>query len=87
MIKELEKVLKAVANRKRLEILKFLKNSDAASVGEIAEHIKLSFRSTSRHLSVLNKADIVQYERDGLNVNYSISDKPSSVVNHILNLI
>ena len=49
----MEKILKAAANRRRLKILSYLKNHRKSSVGELAEEIKLSFKSTSRHLAIL----------------------------------
>ncbi len=62
-MKELEKPLKALANRRRLAILKYLKQNREASVGEIAGTIKLSFRATSKHLGILAAADILDKEQ------------------------
>ena len=64
----MEKILKALANRRRLKILQLLKERRRVSVTEIAGHIKLSFKSTSRHLSVLRNADLVEGEQVGLSV-------------------
>jgi len=61
--KELEKVLKALANKRRLAILKFIKKSNRASVGEIAGAIKLSFKATSKHLLILSNVDILEKEQ------------------------
>ena len=44
--KELERILKALANGRRIAILKFIKKSGRASVGEIADAIKLSFKTS-----------------------------------------
>ncbi len=60
---EIEKVLKALANKRRLAILKFIKKRKQANVSEIAGEIKLSFRSTSRHLRVLVSANILDREQ------------------------
>jgi DNA-binding transcriptional ArsR family regulator len=68
-----ERVLKALANRRRLTIVRFLKKRRDASVGEIAEEIKLSFKATSKHLGVLAGADIVDREQRSLNMFYSLS--------------
>ena len=43
-MKELEKMLKALANRRRLAILKYLKENREAYVGNIADVIHLSLR-------------------------------------------
>ena len=65
-MKELEQQYKALGNRRRLEILKLLKKSDGLSVGDIAEKIKLSFKSTSRHLAILSAVDAVEKQQEGL---------------------
>ena len=73
--KEVEKILKALANRRRLAILKLLKESKGMDVGTIAEKINLSFKSTSRHLAVMTSADILEKEQKGLNMYYRISSE------------
>ncbi len=85
--KELEKVLKALANKRRVAILKYLKRIGAASVGDIASEIKLSFRATSKHLSVLFSADILEKEQSGLTVMYFISKAKHPIVVKLLSLI
>ena len=70
--RELERVLKALENKRRLNIFHLLKERKECSVGEIAEAIKLSFKSTSRHLGVLAGADIVEREQRNLQVFYRI---------------
>ena len=52
-MKELEKVLKILGNRRRLAILALLKRQSEATVGDIADSIKLSFTATSQHLAQL----------------------------------
>ncbi|MEK7208494.1 MAG: metalloregulator ArsR/SmtB family transcription factor [Patescibacteria group bacterium] len=69
-MKEYERVLKAIANRRRLAIIAFLKKKHAATVGDIAEHIKLSFTSTSKHLNILARADILDKQQQSLEVYY-----------------
>jgi len=67
-----ERVLKALANRRRLAIVQFLHAKGPASVGGIAEHIRLSFAATSRHLRALAGADLVESEQVNTTVNYSL---------------
>jgi DNA-binding transcriptional ArsR family regulator len=71
--RKLEKTLKALANRRRLTILRYLKKRGEASVGEIAGAINLSFKSTSRHLAVLTANDILDKEQKRLNVFYRLA--------------
>ncbi len=78
--KELEKVLKALANRRRLAIVTVLKRSSHMPVGDIAEKIKLSFKATSKHLSILASAELIDREQQGLLMRYYLAkDIPSFV--------
>ncbi|MFH1867156.1 MAG: metalloregulator ArsR/SmtB family transcription factor [Patescibacteria group bacterium] len=86
-MRELEKILKALANRRRLAIIKHLKTHQPASVGEIAATIKLSFRSTSKHLAVLASADIVEREQSGLQIFYFLTPTPSRALRTLLKLV
>ena len=70
--KELESNLKALANRRRLSILRFVKKSKEASVGDIASEIHLSLKSTSRLLSVLFSAGLLEREQRSLQVFYKL---------------
>lgn len=73
-MKYIEHTFKALANRKRLEILAYLYKIKSASVGDIAGHIRLSIKSTSKHLLVLYHANFLERERaHGLTL-YALSD-------------
>ena len=82
-----ERSLKALANGRRLSILRLLKKRKELSVTDIAEKIRLSFRSTSRHLAILSAAEIVEREQRSLQVFYRIRDSLARVVNSVLSLL
>ena len=84
---ELERVLKSLANRRRLAIVKFLKKSGSASVGEVADAIKLSFKATSKHLMILANAGILEKEQVSLTVLYSMSKDSNLVVAKIISIV
>jgi len=86
-IRELEKILKALASRRRLAILKYLKEEREASVGEISGEIKVSFKATSKHLAILTAADIVERDQRGLQMFYRIAANPKSVIRVVLSLL
>ena len=85
--KQLEKILKALANRRRIMILKFIKKSGRASVGEVADAIKLSFKATSKHLMILGSADILEKEQISLTMLYSISKDNHPIVSKLLSIL
>ena len=63
-----------MGNERRLAILKHLLHKKELSVGLIAEMIALSFKSVSRHLSVLYGADLIEVRQSGLNRFYFIKE-------------
>jgi len=81
-------MLKALANKRRLEILRALKKEfgDELSVGETAEKINLSFKATSRHLKLLTDADILEKEQRGIQVFYRIGSK-DGLIKYILSIL
>lgn len=82
--KKLERVLKAAANRRRFLILAYLRKKGEAPVGNIAEHIHLSFKATSRHLAVLFAADLVDRTQRSSEVFYRLSDTAHPIAREIL---
>ena len=86
-MKELERTLKALANKRRLAILKYLKAEKEASVGDIADEINLSLKSTSRHLGVLAAVDILEKEQRSLQVFYRLSGSQKSLTKHLLTIL
>lgn len=86
-IKQLEKILKGLANRRRLTIIKNLLKEKELSVAEIARRIHLSFTSTSKHLGILHQIDIVDRRQESLTVYYRLSDSLPSVVKPLLHTI
>ncbi|MCK4891639.1 MAG: helix-turn-helix transcriptional regulator [Candidatus Pacebacteria bacterium] len=86
-LKYLEKILKALANQRRLAILKFLKSKKEASVGDIASEINLSVKATSKHLYILSSIDILEKEKKSLQIFYKLSNNQSPVVKQFLSLL
>ena len=70
---ELMKILKAVASEKRFGILKYLHKNKELSVGDLAEMMNTPFRSVSKDLGILRRADLVQFRNFNLNRYYSIN--------------
>lgn len=71
--KELVKIFKAIANERRLDILRRVEKNKQLSVGVLSEQMDLSFRSVSKHLAVLTSAGLVEAKQMGLSRYYYIS--------------
>ena len=76
--------MRALANGRRLAILKYLKKIKEANVGEISEEIKLSFKATSKHLGILYAVGIVEKDQLDLTINYRLAKDPHVAVRQIL---
>lgn len=77
------RMLKAVANEKRLQIL-FAVADKEMSVGEIEKLVNLSQSALSQHLAVLRAAGIVSTRRNAQTIFYKLKDDK---VKELLNLL
>ncbi len=76
-------VWKALADPTRRKILELLKEKDM-NAGEIAESFNMTKPSISNHLNILKQAELVDSEKQGQNVIYTLQ---TSVLEDILNMI
>jgi ArsR family transcriptional regulator len=73
-MKELVKVLKAVADPNRIRILKMLQQKKMC-VCELSAVLGITQPSVSRHLSMMRDAGLVNDERDGQWINYALCEE------------
>src|SRR3972149_3232678 len=68
------KLLKALSNSKRLEIIQLLREQEL-SVAGIQEMLDLPQGNLSQHLQILRKSEVVKTRRNGKQIYYSIAHK------------
>lgn len=85
--KQLEKLFKILANKKRLDIIFLLYQKKKMPSVDIAKTIRLSRKSTSKHLRMLYSVDYLEREYIGFEVYYSISHEGKRVINRVINNI
>ena len=85
--KELERMFKAFADKRRLAIMRYVRKQGEAPVGDIASEIKLSFNATSKHLLLLAAANIVDKEQRSLQMFYRITEELSPAARKALNIL
>lgn len=78
MLKIYLKVMKALADRSRVRIIKMLQKREMC-VCELQAVLDLSQPSVSKHLRILEEAGLVESRKDGLWVNYRLSDTAESI--------
>lgn len=79
----MNEVFKALNDKTRREILNHLKRQDM-SAGDIADLFHISKPSISHHLDILKKADLVQSEKKGQFVMYSLN---TTIIDELLQWI
>ncbi|MFO7984348.1 MAG: metalloregulator ArsR/SmtB family transcription factor [Desulfatiglandaceae bacterium] len=77
MMKAFTKVMKALSDPNRVKIVKMLQHK-AMCVCEIREALGISQPSASKHLRILGEAGLVDYRKNGLWVNYFLTDGGNS---------
>jgi len=82
-MRELIQVLKAIADKNRIRIIKMLEKKKMC-VCELSAVLEITQPSVSKHLKILNNAGVIKDERNGQWVDYSLCtekiNKYSSVI-------
>jgi ArsR family transcriptional regulator, arsenate/arsenite/antimonite-responsive transcriptional repressor len=76
-MKNFIKVMKALSDPNRVKIIKLLEQK-VMCVCEIQGAIGIAQSSVSKHLKILEEAGLVDYRKEGLWVNYYLSDGKAS---------
>jgi len=72
-MKTFVKVMKALSDPNRVKIVKLLQQK-VMFVCELQSALGISQPSVSKHLKILEEAGLVDYQKDGLWVNYYLAD-------------
>lgn len=77
----MDKIFSALASSPRRKILAYL-SATSLTAGEIAERFEMSKPSLSKHLSILENAELITREKKGQFVHYSLNpDKLTNTLN------
>ena len=85
-LQKLEILFKSLANKNRLKILIYLKNSGERDTGSIADFLKKDYKAVVPHLERLAKANLISRKREGLIVDYEITKFGLEVLSQIEDL-
>lgn len=76
-MKSFIKVMKALSDQNRVKIVKMLQHKTMC-VCELRAALEISQPNASKHLKILEEAGLVDYRKDGLWVNYHLTDGVNS---------
>lgn len=72
MVVKMNDLFFALSDKTRRQILEILKSGDLTA-GEIANRFQITKPSITHHLNILNQANLVDKERDGQFIRYSLN--------------
>jgi len=71
--RQLEKIVKGFANHRRIEIMNLLSKSPNLPLFEIADRVKINFKTASEHVRRLSIAGLVDKRYKGSKVYHKLS--------------
>ena len=73
MIRKAALILRAVNHELRQDIIKLLNDNEQMVVTDIYVNLRIEQSVASQHLAILRRAGVVNTERDGKFINYSLN--------------
>ncbi len=73
--REIERIIKGVANHRRVEILDLLDKSPELSVIEISDTLKTNFKTISEHIRRMAISGLIMKRNDYKNVRHKLTDR------------
>jgi len=86
MSKRWVNIFKALGNINRIKIIEMLSGGQSLSVTDIAGKIKVSIKSTSRHLMILRNLELLDAEGKNGHVFYSFNKSASQDIKNAIKL-
>lgn len=68
------RLLKLLANERRMLVLCHLASAGEMTVSDLAEKVRLSQSALSQHLALMRQDGLVAADRDGLTMRYRVAD-------------
>lgn len=84
--KQLEKVVKGFSNHRRIEILSLLEKTPELSVLEIADALRINFKTASEHIRRLAIPGLVMKRNDANAVRHALSPLGKSILKFLRTL-
>ena len=81
-----ERVIKGVANHRRIEILELLAKSPELSVEEISEATKIGYPTAASHISRLTIAGLIAKRNQGQAVRHKLTDRGAATLKFLTSL-
>lgn len=84
--RQLERVVKGFANHRRIEIMALLEKTPELSVSEIAETLRINFKTASEHVRRLAIAGLVLKRNEANAVRHALTAPAKSILKFLRTL-
>jgi DNA-binding transcriptional ArsR family regulator len=84
-LEQLASRLKAIAHPVRIAIIEMLSNESRLSVTEIYQLLEIEQAAASHHLNIMKNKGILESEREGKKIFYSLQNESLSEIIHCVN--
>lgn len=78
--RNIERIVKGIANHRRVQILELLEKKPELSVFEISEEIKSEFKNVSVHIAKMAQAGLVMKRHEGSSVCHALTKRGKSIL-------
>jgi DNA-binding transcriptional ArsR family regulator len=78
--RNLERVVKGFANHRRIEIMTLVDKTPELSVFEIADRLKINFKTASEHIRRLSIAGLMLKRNEGSTVRHALSPAGKNIL-------
>ncbi len=78
--REIERIMKGVANHRRFEIMELLGKTPELSVIEISEQLKINFKTASEHIRRLAISGLVLKRNEKNHVRHALSPRGKAIL-------
>jgi len=82
----IERIVRGYSNHRRIEILKLLSEYPELSVAEIANHLKVNFKTSAGHIAKLAIAGLIMKRSDSVSVRHKLTPRGESVLKFLKTL-
>jgi len=81
--RKLERIIKGVANHRRIQILELLEKQPELSLHEISEILKINLKTASEHVRRLSIAGLVMKRYAGTTVRHKLTSRGLSILHFL----
>ena len=82
-VKKLERIIKGVANHRRLQILELLEKKPELSVQEISERLKSEMKNISAHVGKMAVAGLLIKRSDSKSVRHKLTNRGINILKFV----